>query len=92
MFSFSSCGYYHTALISEDGRLFLFGNNSDRQLGRSIPYQYIGPLEVLLPDPVHAVACGNEHTVVLTKKGDVYTCGMWDNFAILNDFLMNRTR
>jgi alpha-tubulin suppressor-like RCC1 family protein len=71
--------------------LFLFGNNSDRQLGCSIPDQYIGPLEVSLPDPIKAVACGNQHTVVLTEKGEVYTCGMiynffnWDkHFLIIN--------
>jgi len=56
--------------------LFLFGNNSDRQLEHSIPDQYISPLKVLLPDPIKAVACGNQHTVVLTEKGEVYTCGM----------------
>jgi X-linked retinitis pigmentosa GTPase regulator len=75
-FSFSSCGYYHTGLLSEDGRLFLFGNNTDRQLGRSKSDQNNDPLEVSLPDRVNAVACGHQHTVVLTEEGEVYTCGM----------------
>ncbi|CAF1984272.1 unnamed protein product [Rotaria magnacalcarata] len=70
-----SCGYYHTGLVVKSGRLFLFGNNRDRQLGCSIPDQYIRPLEVSLPGRVKAVACGNQHTVVLTEKGEVYTCG-----------------
>ncbi|CAM4906816.1 unnamed protein product [Rotaria socialis] len=70
-----SCGYYHTGLVVKNGRLFLFGNNRDRQLGRSIPDQSIRPLEVSLPDRVKVVACGNQHTVVLTEKGEVYTCG-----------------
>jgi alpha-tubulin suppressor-like RCC1 family protein len=56
--------------------LFLFGNHSDRQLERSISDQYIGPLEVSLVDPIKAVACGNQHTVVLTEKGEVYTYGI----------------
>ncbi|CAF0918769.1 unnamed protein product [Rotaria sordida] len=73
-----SCGYYHTALITEGGRVFLFGNNSDKQLGCSIPTQYVGPFEVSLPDPVIAIACGNQHTVVLTNIGEVYTCGRGD--------------
>jgi X-linked retinitis pigmentosa GTPase regulator len=80
--SFSSCGYYHTALISEGGRLFLFGNNSERQLGCQVMDQYIDPLEISLPDPLIAVACGNQYTVVLTEQGDVYTCGMICNFFL----------
>jgi alpha-tubulin suppressor-like RCC1 family protein len=44
--------------------------------------QYIDPLEISLPDPLIAVACGNQYTVVLTEKGDVYTCGMICNFFL----------
>ena len=62
--------------MTEDGRLFLFGNNDDRQLGRSLPDKFAGPLEVSIPNKVKSVACGNQHTVVLTDKGEVYTCGM----------------
>ncbi|UJR08508.1 hypothetical protein I4U23_012774 [Adineta vaga] len=73
-----SCGYYHTALVSEDGRLFVFGNNDDRQLGRSVPDPYIGPVEVSIPHKVKAVACGHQHTVVLTENGEIYACGRND--------------
>ncbi|CAF0861292.1 unnamed protein product [Rotaria sp. Silwood1] len=70
-----SCGYYHTALIDENGRLLLFGNNDDRQLGRTVSDKFAGPIEVSMPNKVKAVACGNQHTVVLTEIGEVYTCG-----------------
>jgi alpha-tubulin suppressor-like RCC1 family protein len=56
--------------------LFLFGNNTDRQLGDSKSDQYNDLLEVPLPDPVKTIACGHQHTAVLTEKGDVYICGM----------------
>ena len=72
---FSSCGYYHTALVTEDGRLFVLGNNDDRQLGRTIKDKFDGPEEVSFPDKVKAVACGHQHTVVLTEKGQVYVTG-----------------
>ncbi len=75
-FAFRSCGYYHTALISEDGRLFMFGNNENRQLGRSMPDKFAGPLEVSIRNKVKAVACGYLHTVVLTDNGEVFVCGM----------------
>ncbi|CAF0756656.1 unnamed protein product [Adineta steineri] len=73
-----SCGYYHTALINENHRLFLCGNNENKQFGRTVTDQYISPLEVSLPEPVKAVACGNQYTVVLTENGNVYTCGRGD--------------
>ncbi|CAF4495428.1 unnamed protein product [Rotaria magnacalcarata] len=71
-----SCGYYHTALVDENGRLLLFGNNEDRQLGRSMPDKFAGPMPVSIPDKVKAVACGNQHTVVLTVNGEVLVSGM----------------
>jgi X-linked retinitis pigmentosa GTPase regulator len=76
LFFYRSCGYYHTALVSEDGKLFIFGNNEDRQLGRSVSDKFSGPVEVSFPNKVKAVACGNQHTIVLTEKGEVYACGM----------------
>lgn len=72
---FSSCGYYHTALVTEAGRLFVLGSNDDRQLGRTIKDKYDGPEEVTLPSKVKAVACGHQHTVVLTENGQVYIAG-----------------
>jgi alpha-tubulin suppressor-like RCC1 family protein len=63
-------------LVSEQGRLYVFGNNEDRQLGRTISDKYSGPVEVSFSDKVKSVACGNQHTIVLTEKGEVYACGM----------------
>jgi alpha-tubulin suppressor-like RCC1 family protein len=36
-----------------------------------------------LVDPIKAVACGNQHTVVLTEKGEVYTYGIWSSFIFI---------
>ncbi len=63
-------------MVSEQGRLYVFGNNEDRQLGRTISDKYSGPVEVSFSDKVKSVACGNQHTIVLTEKGEVYACGM----------------
>jgi alpha-tubulin suppressor-like RCC1 family protein len=70
-----SSGYYHTALVTEDGRLLVLGNNDDGQLGLETSSKFEGPLEVSMDSPIKAVACGNQHTVILTNDGDVLTCG-----------------
>ena len=61
--------------MTEAGRLFVLGSNDDRQLGRTIKDKFDGPEEVTLPDKVKAVACGHQHTVVLTENGQVYVSG-----------------
>ena len=58
--------------------MYVLGNNDDRQLGRTVSDKHAGPEEVSIPNKVIAVACGHQHTVVLTDKGQVYVCGMRD--------------
>lgn len=80
---FRSCGYYHTALVTEDGKLLVCGSNETRQLGRTMPEKNSSPAVVSLPDRVKAVACGHHHTVVLTEKGEVFTCGQFNSMSFL---------
>ncbi|KAF2980779.1 hypothetical protein EK904_001310 [Melospiza melodia maxima] len=76
--SFVSCGYYHSALISGDGELYTFGEAVNGKLGlfpeqlknNRVPQPVLGIME-----KVNKVACGGEHTVVLTET-DVYTFGL----------------
>lgn len=41
-----------------------------------MPDKFAGPVAVSMPNKVKAIACGHQHTVVLTEIGEVYTCGM----------------
>lgn len=61
--------------MTEEGKLFVLGSNDDRQLGRTIKDKFDGPESVSLPDKVKAVACGHQHTVVLTESGQVFVAG-----------------
>lgn len=63
-------------MITDDGLLYLMGSNDDRQLGCTVSDKFAGPTKVSIPDKVVAVACGYQHTVVLTNNGEVYVCGM----------------
>ncbi|NXU74854.1 RPGR regulator, partial [Oreotrochilus melanogaster] len=73
-----SCGYYHSALVTGDGELYTFGEAENGKLGL-LPEQLKNnrvPQPVLgIMGKVNKVACGGEHTVVLTER-DVYTFGL----------------
>uniref|UniRef100_A0A8C4V097 Retinitis pigmentosa GTPase regulator n=1 Tax=Falco tinnunculus TaxID=100819 RepID=A0A8C4V097_FALTI len=73
-----SCGYYHSALITGDGELYTFGEPENGKLGllpeqlknNRVPQPVLGIME-----KVNKVACGGEHTVVLTENGLLFTFG-----------------
>ncbi|XP_036857438.1 X-linked retinitis pigmentosa GTPase regulator isoform X1 [Manis javanica] len=76
--SWISCGYYHSAFVTTEGELYTFGEPEHGKLG--LPYELLinhrTPQRVPgIPEKVIQVACGGEHTVVLTEKA-VYTFGL----------------
>ncbi|KAM7413982.1 hypothetical protein PAMA_019007 [Pampus argenteus] len=62
-----SCGDDVVTLLSETGRLLCVGSARPPFTPR--------PLEVLCNKPVSQVVCGSQHSVALTKDGQVYTWG-----------------
>ncbi|KDO25530.1 hypothetical protein SPRG_20651 [Saprolegnia parasitica CBS 223.65] len=65
-----ACGGGHTACVAEDGTLWVFGRGRSGQLGRgdhleSIAAARKSPIQVRLPQKVHAVSCGSDHTMAL---------------------------
>ncbi|XP_063516746.1 X-linked retinitis pigmentosa GTPase regulator isoform X11 [Pongo pygmaeus] len=75
--SWISCGYYHSAFVT-NGELYVFGEPENGKLG--LPSQLLGnhrtpQLVSEIPEKVIQVACGGEHTVVLTENA-VYTFGL----------------
>nr|XP_028682100.1 X-linked retinitis pigmentosa GTPase regulator-like isoform X4 [Macaca mulatta] len=67
--SWISCGYYHSAFVTTDGELYMFGEPENGKLG--LPNQLLSnhrtpQLVSEIPEKVIQVACGGEHTVVLT--------------------------
>uniref|UniRef100_A0A7N9DCX3 X-linked retinitis pigmentosa GTPase regulator n=1 Tax=Macaca fascicularis TaxID=9541 RepID=A0A7N9DCX3_MACFA len=76
--SWISCGYYHSAFVTTDGELYVFGEPENGKLG--LPNQLLSnhrtpQLVSEIPEKVIQVACGGEHTVVLTENA-VYTFGL----------------
>ncbi|XP_008182284.1 X-linked retinitis pigmentosa GTPase regulator isoform X2 [Acyrthosiphon pisum] len=74
-----SAGSYHTAALLENGDVYVWGSNSDRQLGlNSMDDDSVNvsvPTIVPIALPVLYVSCGHTHTAFVTRIGDLYTCG-----------------
>ncbi|XP_078218875.1 X-linked retinitis pigmentosa GTPase regulator isoform X10 [Callithrix jacchus] len=75
--SWISCGYYHSAFVT-NGELYIFGESENGKLGlpnELLSNHRIPQLVPEIPEKVIQVACGGEHSVVLTEDA-VYTFGL----------------
>nr|XP_043875891.1 retinitis pigmentosa GTPase regulator b isoform X2 [Solea senegalensis] len=72
-----ACGDEHTALITENGKLFMFGSNNWGQLGLGSKQTVTKPtcVKALKSEKVRLVACGRNHTLICTAQGKVYSSG-----------------
>lgn len=73
-----ACGGNHTAAVTTSGKLFTFGQGDHGQLGHgSSCLDCPSPKQVtsLGTIQVKHVTCGESHTAVITKHGNLYTCG-----------------
>lgn len=76
-----SCGGFHTAVVTEDGRLYTFGGGEHGQLGHNDRVNKVKPTFVQALDGVFVsqITCGWSHSVALTGKGKIYTWGNGDH-------------
>ena len=78
------CGQSYTVFLTNDGKVYSCGLNTNGQLGlgnltnQSTPQ----PISALNSFTISAIACGGYHTVFLTNNGKVYSCG-WNDFGQL---------
>lgn len=76
-----SCGGFHTAVVTEDGKLYTFGGGEHGQLGHNDRVNKVKPTLVQALDGIFVsqITCGWSHSVALTTKGRVYTWGNGDH-------------
>ena len=73
-----ACGGNHTVAVTKNGKLYTFGQGDKGQLGHGTSWlECHTPKQVSSLGNIHAqyVACGESHTAVITKHGNLYTCG-----------------
>ena len=71
------CGSGHTIIITKDGTLYSFGDNGYGQLGLgdNTPMNIPILVAALNDLKVKVVSCGNNHTVIITEDGNLYSFG-----------------
>ncbi|XP_068125384.1 regulator of chromosome condensation [Hyperolius riggenbachi] len=90
-----SAGDSHTAALTEDGKVFLFGSFRDNSgvIGLLEPMKKsMVPIQVRIPSPVVKIASGNDHLVMLTSDGNLYTsgCGEQGQLGRVPEMFTNR--
>lgn len=79
-----ACGRSHTLALKDDGTVFSLGNNAYGQCGREIIEDevYAGSSIVntltsnlFNNEKIVNVVCGQDHSIFITEKGNLYSCG-----------------
>ncbi|KAL6966596.1 hypothetical protein U1Q18_032377 [Sarracenia purpurea var. burkii] len=72
-----ACGGRHAALVTKQGEIFSWGEESGGRLGHGVDSDVFPPklIDALSHTNIELVACGEYHTCAVTLSGDLYTWG-----------------
>ncbi|XP_043691587.1 PH, RCC1 and FYVE domains-containing protein 1-like isoform X2 [Telopea speciosissima] len=72
-----ACGGRHAALVTKQGEIFSWGEESGGRLGHAVDSDVSHPklIDALSNTNIELVACGEHHTCAVTLSGDLYTWG-----------------
>jgi hypothetical protein len=74
-----SCGGEHSLALTENGRVFGWGDNYYGQLGVDVKYYSNKPIIIELNDlKIKKISCGYRHSLLLSCDGDIYAFG-WND-------------
>ncbi|KAL7530787.1 hypothetical protein ACHAXR_004851 [Thalassiosira sp. AJA248-18] len=76
-----ACGGFHSAVVTQDGKMYTFGGGEHGQLGHGDKVNKVKPTLVQALEAIflQQITCGWSHSVALTSKGEVYTWGNGDH-------------
>lgn len=89
-----ACGVRHAALVTRQGEVFCWGEESGGRLGHKVDADISQPklVEALANTIIELVACGEYHTCALTSSGELYTWGDGSRSAGLLGHGSNRSQ
>ncbi|CAL9775133.1 unnamed protein product [Musa acuminata subsp. burmannicoides] len=72
-----SCGGKHAALVTKQGEIYTWGEESGGRLGHGVKTDVSQPrlVDALVNMNIELVACGEHRTCAVTLSGDLYTWG-----------------
>ncbi|KAK9128947.1 hypothetical protein Syun_017744 [Stephania yunnanensis] len=81
-----ACGGRHAVLVTKQGEIFSWGEESGGRLGHGVDSDVSHPklIDALVNTNVELLSCGEYHTCAVTLSGDLYTWGDGTyNFGLL---------
>lgn len=73
-----SLGALHSAALTEDGSVYMWGCNDNGQLGDGTTVERDTPVLVNIGSPVKAIALGADHSAAINENGTLYMWGCND--------------
>ncbi|XP_027357984.1 PH, RCC1 and FYVE domains-containing protein 1-like isoform X2 [Abrus precatorius] len=72
-----ACGVKHASLVTRQGEVFTWGEESGGRLGHGVGKDVVQPhlVEALTSTAIDFVACGEFHSCAVTMAGELYTWG-----------------
>ncbi|XP_065808263.1 retinitis pigmentosa GTPase regulator b isoform X1 [Labrus bergylta] len=74
-----AAGSNTSAALTESGKLFMWGDNTEGQIGLGKESHAASPQEVSVGQPISWVSCGYYHSALVTADGALYTFGERDS-------------
>lgn len=75
-----AAGELHSAVVSEDGDVYTFGDGFCGQLGHGDKRPQVSPKQVTMggleDEIVVSISCGSRHTLAITEDGEAYSWGL----------------
>lgn len=87
-----ACGFDHTAVLTDAGSIYTFGNNESGALGRDGRQLIPARLDILETVQVRSVSCGQGWTACLGSKGEIITWGSNESGQLGDGTVTSRAR